>query len=48
MLNATENRDGSFRVWVASYEDFNPTRWSDVPTQGRCHRTGRAALYDLS
>ena len=53
MLNSTENRDGSFRVWVASYRDFRPTNWSDIPPEAtalepaepHCMTRREAALY---
>lgn len=53
MLNTTDNRDGWFRVWVASYGDWNPTVWSDVPpsavaiepAEPHCMTRSEAALY---
>ncbi|MCA9103201.1 MAG: hypothetical protein R3C10_03605 [Pirellulales bacterium] len=31
MLSQNVGRDGSFRVWVARCDDWNPADWSDVP-----------------
>jgi hypothetical protein len=53
MLNVIDNREGWFRVWVASYGDWNPKVWSDVPpvavaiepAEPHCMTENEAALY---
>lgn len=53
MLNTPDNRDGWFRVWIAGYEGWVPSGWSDVPpavvaiepAEPHCMTESEAALY---